>query len=271
MRWLATILTGASVLMLSLPGVRLDLLARVGVYLRPTRQVNRPTKAAVSVRVRRAGLNWTSADLVVRRVWAAASGAGIGLMLAQGDLFLPGRRSAPTLALLGAVGGVIGFRAWMAGRQEQRSRRLGHELPTITDAIALHVSAGEPVTEALENFSASAMGVASEEIGRVLRAHEIGTSLPEALQGAARETAHPDAGRLYSLLANAHDAGGRLADALAELAADYRSSTERALTTEGGRRALATYGPILALMVPTTLLFLIFPTLAGLKQLSIAP
>lgn len=271
MRWLATFLAGSSVLMLSVPGDRLDLVTRVGTYVKPMRRINRPESTAVSLRVRRAGLDWTSADLALRRVWAAAVGAGIGLMLAQGDMFLPGRRSSPTLALLGALAGVISFRVWITGRQEQRARRLGHELPTITDGIALHVSAGEPVVTALENFSTSATGVGSEEIRAVLSAHQVGRSLPEALQRAARETAHSDAGRLYSLLANAHDAGGRLADALAELAADYRSSTERSVTVEGGRRALATYGPILALMIPTTLLFLIFPTLAGLKQLSIAP
>ncbi len=36
----------------------------------------------------------------------------------------------------------------------------------------------------------------------------------------------------------------------------------------GGRRALTTYGPVLALMVPVTLLFLLYPTLVGLRSLA---
>ena len=65
--------------------------------------------------------------------------------------------------------------------------------------------------------------------------------------------------------------GGRLADALTGLAADYRAGLERELVAEGGRRALSTYGPILALMIPVTLLFLMYPTLAGLRELSAGP
>ncbi|MCL1692074.1 MAG: pilus assembly protein TadB, partial [Actinomycetia bacterium] len=70
------------------------------------------------------------------------------------------------------------------------------------------------------------------------------------------------------LLAHAHDTGGRLADALGELGTDYRAALARDLTAEGGRRALTTYGPVLALMVPVTLLFLIYPTLVGLRSLA---
>ena len=69
-------------------------------------------------------------------------------------------------------------------------------------------------------------------------------------------------------MANAHGTGGRLAETLADLAADYRATLARDLTAEGGRRALSTYGPILALMVPVALLFLMYPTLVGLRQLS---
>ena len=82
---------------------------------------------------------------------------------------------------------------------------------------------------------------------------------------------HPDASRLYDLLGHAHRTGGALADSLTALAADYRAARIRDLTAEGGRRALASYGPILALMIPVTLLFLMYPTLAGLNALSSRP
>jgi hypothetical protein len=65
--------------------------------------------------------------------------------------------------------------------------------------------------------------------------------------------------------------GGRLADALGDLAIDYRAALERDLMSEGGKRAIATYGPVLVLMVPTALVFLIYPTLLGLRALSGTP
>ena len=51
-------------------------------------------------------------------------------------------------------------------------------------------------------------------------------------------------------------------------AVDRRAALEREMAIEGGRRALTGYGPILGLMIPTTLLFLMYPTLAGLDALS---
>jgi tight adherence protein C len=121
---------------------------------------------------------------------------------------------------------------------------------------------------ALERFVGGSRGVAAEELGAVLADHRAGRGLAEALNRAAGVAAHAEAGRLYDLLGHAHRTGGRLADALADLAVDYRAALARDLTAEGGRRALAAYGPILALMIPVTLLFLMYPTLAGLAALS---
>jgi hypothetical protein len=76
---------------------------------------------------------------------------------------------------------------------------------------------------------------------------------------------------MYDLLAHAHESGGRLATMLTELALDLRAGIERDLSSEGGKRAVASYGPILALMVPVALLFLLYPTLIGLRSLSGTP
>jgi Flp pilus assembly protein TadB len=155
--------------------------------------------------------------------------------------------------------------------RENRRRRLGQELPTATDAIALHVLAGESIPSALGRLCAEAGGVVTDELEGVLRRHRGGATMPEALTDAARASAHPDAARLYETLAHAHHTGGRLAESLAALAADFRASLARDLVAEGGRRALATYGPILALQIPVTLLFLMYPTLVGLGKLSVKP
>ena len=43
---------------------------------------------------------------------------------------------------------------------------------------------------------------------------------------------------------------------------------ERDITEQGGKKAVAAYGPVLALMVPTALAFLLYPTLVGLQGLA---
>ena len=153
--------------------------------------------------------------------------------------------------------GLLAHRIRRKRAAEERASRLLRELPTVADTLALSVLAGESVGGAIARFTAGSAGVAAEELGTVLAEHGAGRGLGEALSRAASATAHAEAGRLYDLLGHAHRTGGRLADALADLAVDYRAALARDLTAEGGRRALAAYGPILALMVPVTLLFLI--------------
>ena len=199
-------------------------------------------------------------------------GAVVGLLLAQGDLFLSGAgRSAPALGLLG---GAAGWFLWSSRRTSSRQRRalrLRHELPVVADAIALHAVAGESVASALAAVATQTTGVAADEFSAVLDAHRSGDGLVESLTDGKRTTAHPDAERLYDVLIHAHGSGGRLAASLNELAVDFRSSIASDLTSEGGKRAITSYGPVLALMVPTALLFLLYPTLLGLRALSGAP
>lgn len=203
--------------------------------------------------------------------WVLA-GAFIGLLLAQGDLFLAGAgRSVPALGLLGAAAGWFTWSARRSTRRAHRALRLRHELPVVADAIALHTLAGESVASALCAVVRETTGVANDEFRTILEAHAQGTGLAEALTDARRVTAHPDAIRLYEALIHAHGSGGRLASTLGDLAMDFRSGIASDLTSEGGKRAVTSYGPVLALMVPTALLFLLYPTLLGLRALSGAP
>lgn len=172
------------------------------------------------------------------------------------------------LALLGSLGGLLVSRSIRSTAAQRRSARLVQELPTVAETIALHILAGESVPTAIARFARASSGVASSELIRATRSNQ---PLDEALRSAARDSAHPEAARLYDLLGHAHRTGGGLADALSSLAADYRANLTRELTAEGGRRAITVYGPILALMVPVTLLFLMYPTLAGLTALSSTP
>ncbi len=196
----------------------------------------------------------------------------IGLLLAQGDLFLSGAgRSAPALGLLGAAGGWFVWSARRSTRRERRSLRLRHELPVIADAIALHTLAGESVASAIVAVVDETTGVMHDELATIVFAHTQGTGLAEALAEGKRVTAHQDAVRLYEALIHAHGSGGRVASTLGDLAMDLRSGIASDLTSEGGKRAVTSYGPVLALMVPTALLFLLYPTLLGLRALSGAP
>lgn len=169
------------------------------------------------------------------------------------------------------LGGSTGFIVELGLRRRvrvRRRRRLGFELPAIADLLSLYVLSGESVLGAMRRVHSEASGVAASELGQAIELVDGGSALVEAVRDVARRSSHPDGARLYELLAQAHRSGARLVDALEIFAADRRSAIARQMIEEGGRRALIGYGPILGLMIPTTLAFLIYPTLAGLDALA---
>jgi len=190
-------------------------------------------------------------------------GGGIGLLAGTS---MPDRLLA--LVVLGALGGALIARASASTRRQHRSRRLAQELPTIADTLSLHVLAGESVVGAVRRVARACHGVAADELAAAVTDP---AGLEAGLRAAAATSCHPEGTRLYELLGHAHRTGGRLADSLGELASDYRAALVAELTAEGGRRALVSFGPILAFMIPVTLLFLMYPTLAGLSALSATP
>jgi pilus assembly protein TadC len=258
MTWLVALLAGAGVFLLAVGTGGRTMAVALEPYLEPRPEEDEPRRLAFSI----------PAGAPV----AALGGAFLGLLVAQGDLFLAGgSRSTVALAALGAGGGWVLWSMHETNARERRARRLQHELPVIADAMSLHVVAGESINGAIRSIVDETNGVAAQELTGVIEAQESGMGLPEALGDASRHTAHRDATRLYETLSHAHTTGGRLAEALGDLAVDYRAGLERDLVSEGGKRAIATYGPVLVLMVPAALIFLIYPTLLGLRALSGAP
>jgi len=252
---LAAFVSGAMFLLVT-GGRPASLSDRVGLYL----LVPNRTESENRVAARGVAAPWLP---------AAIGGGLIGALAAQGDLFLAGGgRSVPALVIVGAVGGYFVWSVRRTNAQQRKARRFQLELPVVSDAIALHVVAGDSVSSALARVAAQMHGVAIEEIRAVLALVNRGEGLAEALLEASRVTAHKDGRRLYDLLGHAHESGGRLATMLSELAVDLRAGIERGLSAEGGKRAVAAYGPVLALMVPTALLFLLYPTLLGLRELT---
>jgi tight adherence protein C len=261
MSLLAALLAAAAVFLLGTAGRRVAVGAQLAAYLAPRDSAPH----AAGRPPHRLHLTSGAASLL----GAAGAGAAAGWLLASGNLFIGANPGAtPSLCALGGAAGLLAHRLRRRRAAEARALRLRRELPTVADTLALSVLAGASVAGALEQLAAGSRGVAAAELAAVVADHRAGRGLPEALRVGAERTAHAEAGRLYDLLGHAHRSGGRLADALAELAVDYRAALARDLTAEGGRRALAAYGPILALMVPVTLLFLMYPTLTGLAALS---
>jgi len=233
--------------MLSLGVRRPSLDRRVTRYLRPT-----------GARTKSAGRR-PRPETVLGVVVGAVAGAVLGPV------------SVGTGVVAGAVAGAL--LAVLSRRRIERHRAgiAGHELPAIADLLSLYLLAGSSVVGAMRSVCAEASGVVTAEMRTILDQVDRGEGLVEALGGGVQRAHHRDAGRLYQLLAQAHRSGARLVEALQMFASDRRAAIDREVVEEGGRKAITGYGPILGLMIPTTLVFLIYPTVAGLDALAVRP
>ena len=215
------------------------------------------TTVAISSRVRQAAAGTRVETYRLQQLTCAVLGALAGLGLA---LTLHG---GVVLWLTGAIGGAIAGvavrDALLARRVRRRLARLAAELPVILEFLALSLSAGEGVLEALRRVARTGRGELAAELRDVLAAVGAGVPLPDALTRLERELALPPLSRALEQLIGALERGAPLGEVLRAQAQDAREGTRRALIESAGRKEIAMLVPLVFLILPVTVLFALFP------------
>ena len=222
--------------------------------------------ASVRRRLERAGGQTALEEFRAQQVlWGAgallATAALSLLVLAGGG----GRSPWPflVLCLLAGVGGVLGRDRWLQHEVARREQRIMAEFPTVAELLALAVGAGESTVGALERVTRISRGELPVELGRALAEARAGAPLAVALQGIAARTGLPPLARFVDGVAVALERGTPLADVLRAQAADAREAGKRALLEAGGRKEIAMMVPVVFLVLPTTVVFALFPGFLG--------
>ena len=187
-------------------------------------------------------------SLVRSLVWAGALGF-FGLV-ASGPLYMV------VFALLGFAYGVLRARARIGQAISARSERVRGELYTINQLIAMRTRVGGGVVDAIRHVVIRGNGALIDELAEVLRLHESGVSLTDALQRAAELTPEPEAARTYAVLATAQDRGADLGEALLDLSKDLRAARREELQRDASKRRLLMVIPIVVVLAPIVLLFI---------------
>lgn len=220
--------------------------------------------ATVRRRLLRAGLPPDVARFRAQQVLAGLVGAGVAVVLviiglATGDI-------GPTLAVVTvAIGTVLGIVVWdqvLSRRARAREERMLTEFPTIAEFLALAVGAGEGAVGALERVCRLSQGVLAGELRRCLADARAGASLPVALSGLADRTGLPSLARFVDGIVVAVERGTPLADVLRAQAQDVREGGRRAVMESAGRKEIAMMVPVVFLVLPTTVVFALFPGLS---------
>ena len=193
----------------------------------------------------------------VRQLGAAALGAAAGV---TAGLLVVG--SAAVVLVLGVLGFVVGATRWR-GRLDRgtalRRERLRVELYTVNQLLAMHIKTGGGPIQATQRIVARGSGVVVEELAEVLRMIAGGTSPQEAFARAAALTAEAQAARTYELLAAGTERGVDVAAALLAFSEDIRDDRREDLKKAATRRRATMLVPIIALLAPVMLLFILAP------------
>ena len=200
---------------------------------------------------------------VVWGVIGLATGLALALTLAAG------RGSSPFvlsfLVLLCGLAGVLARDQHLSRQLRGREERMLAELPTVAELLALSVGAGEGPVAALERVVRTTRGVLADELARTLADARAGTPLTQALEGLADRTGLAPLTRFAEGVAVAIERGTPLAGVLRAQAQDVRESGRRALMEEGGRKEVLMMVPVVFLILPITVAFAVFPSLAILR------
>jgi tight adherence protein C len=225
------------------------------------------TSADVRRRLDRAGWNRTVDQFRARQlVWGVlglAAGTFLAVVLAatRGSSVV----SLVLLALLCGVGGILACDQMLSRAVRRREERMLAEFPTVAELLALAVGAGEGPVAALERVASTAHGELSGELAATLASVRAGTPLTRALEQLADRTGLPSLTRFAEGVAVAVERGTPLAEVLRAQAQDVRETGRRALMEAGGKKEVAMMVPVVFLILPVTVVFAVFPSIATLR------
>jgi tight adherence protein C len=192
-----------------------------------------------------------------RQLAAAALGIAAGTVL--GLLVFQRTGAALGLASIGFVAGATRWRGRVDRAIEERSERARIELYTVNQLLALRTRAGGGVVQAIQHVADRGEGVVADDLRDALRLHRGGLSLAAAFRRLSEITPEPYAARTYRLLGGAEERGTDLGAALLALSADVREARRDTLRRQATKRRAAMLVPIIALMAPVMLLFIVAP------------
>ena len=198
-------------------------------------------------------------------LWGLAGAASVAALLT-----LKGVQASQWLACaipigLGGLAGLLARDRRLTTQVRNHSERLRRELPTIVEMLAMTVAAGSGLTSAIERVSAIGSGAVAVQLQRVLADVRMGLPLVPALHHMADRSESTELRRFVDAVIVSVERGTPLADVLVAQAADAREAERQALIESGGRKEIGMMVPVVFLVLPLSVVFVLFPGFYGLQ------
>jgi len=197
--------------------------------------------------------------------WGSMSAASVAALLS-----LKGVQTSQWLSLgvaiaLGGLAGVLARDRRLTAQVKKHGEKLRAELPTIVEMLAMTVAAGSGLTLAIERVSQIGSGAVAAEFQRVLADVRVGLPLIPALHQMADRSESTELRRFVDAVIVSVERGTPLADVLVAQAADAREAERQALIESGGRKEIGMMVPVVFLVLPLSVVFVLFPGFYGLQ------
>lgn len=215
-----------------------------------------PAWDAAAERLARVRSSWHRSRAVVWALLGAGGGAALATVVALTQGPHPALLALPLVA---AAAAAVGEQSLRRSGERARERRLQEELPVVLEFLALCLSAGEGLLDALRRVGSRGTGELAAGIREVVVEVGTGSALTDALLSFARREDSPALSRAIDQLVAAVERGTPLADVLHAHAADARAGEQRELIEQAGRKEIAMLVPLVFLILPVSVLFAIFP------------
>lgn len=221
----------------------------------------------VALRLRQSGSPLTVDAFRSRQLaWALAGGA-IGILA---SLAFARAQSLPFIAHVFVVAvfsavGLVACDYLLQRSAASRLARMASELPTVLEFLTLSMSAGEGVLDAIRRVSRISRGELATELGGVISEVNTGLPLTESLTRMAAGIQLPALTRCVEQITGALERGTPLAEVFRAQAQDSREDAKRQLIEVAGKKEVAMLIPLVFLILPTTIVFAIFPGILVLQ------
>lgn len=236
--------------------------ARLGVRL--ARSIG--DEAEITGRLRRAAWVMDAGGFRQRQLLWALTGLFVGgLVAVLLTMTQRGGALVGAVPLLAAFAAAVAYDSTLTRAASARRARMQEELPTVLEFLALCLSAGEGMLDAVRRVSAVGSGELAVELRRVVLAVDTGEPLPDALATLSTRFDLPALTRAVDQLVAALGRGAPLAQVLHAHASDAREEAKRALIEGAGRKEITMLIPLVFAILPLSVLFAVFPGILMLR------
>lgn len=189
------------------------------------------------------------------------------VLIAVGILFVTWREVGTFwIYLILVIGGYVLLQQRKAETEKKNwQKKVDLELPGITQAITLMISAGISPVRAMQLVSGRSESLVAQELRSIVDEVMEGESAVRAIDNFARRVGSPGSRRFSNSISIAIERGTPLVPVLTALLKDAQVDSKNEMLRRAGKAEIALLLPVVFLLLPISVLFALFPSITQLQ------